>query len=269
MSEPTLPSSGVSRRSLALGVAWATPLVVVGAPPAFAGTSQCLVTGSVQVSANEILPMRAVCVDQSQQPKPASIYENYGQVRLPRYLEICNCQQKPAWFRWRETDTLDHFQIEIDGVHNDQNSSGQGYREPFYLDSFGGTGGCKRYALTYRTSQPRPTTSNPANVTITFTLQTLNNTTGQWEGVQTLKVSGTVWRTTDTNVNFNSCPSTRSAAAPVTEKAAPAAKAPAASAEGATPAAETPAPAAKTPAPAAKAAKSEAAAAKAPAASGD
>lgn len=199
------PPTPLSRRTVALGAAWAVPTVVVAAPPAFAGASLCQVKGSVQVAPNSQGNLRAICTADSQVsiPAPASIYQNYGKVNLPGYLEICNCQQQAAWYRWQETDGLSNFQIEVEGVHNDQNGPGGGYRPAFYLDTFGGVGGCQRFELTYRTSVARSTT--PINVSITFKLQTSATGTGGWTNVQTLTVSGTIWRTTTATVNFSSC----------------------------------------------------------------
>lgn len=197
------PTRTISRRTLAVGAAWSAPLVVAAAPPAFAGTSLCQVQGSVQVGPNTSGTMRAVCVSQSQQASPPSIYDNYGTVNLPAYLEICNCQQEGAYYRWQEQDDLSNFQIEVDGVHDDQYGPNQGSRPPFYLAPFGGVGGCEQYSLTYRTSAPRPTTDT--SVSITFKLQTRPGTSGPWTDLQTLTVSGTIRRTTSAYVNFNDC----------------------------------------------------------------
>lgn len=193
------------RGLLAAGAsAWIAPSMMLAAPAAHAGISQCTVSGSIQAGPIVINTMRAICTAQSQWLHPGTLLADYGVALLPAYLEICNCQQQAAWYRWRETDTLSEFQIEVDGVHVDQNSSAAGWRSSFWLPSFGNAGGCKRFALTYRTSVPRPTTST--DVTITFELQrSTSSATGPWTNVTTISVSGSIRRTTSATVNFDSC----------------------------------------------------------------
>lgn len=225
------PATG--RRTIVKGAAWTVPALAVGAPAAHAGVSGCEVTGSLQIAPNSILPLDAVCVQNSQSGNIGvpRIRSNYGRVWLPRKITICSCDDISGWYRFRETDNLSNFQIEVDGRHNDQNSSTSGYRPPFYLDSFGAAGGCKDFLLTYRTSATRPySTANSApgagdQVTINFVLQrsTQNqgdpNTpptgTGGWVQEATFNVTGRVWRTIRENcwygsgncdpISFNSC----------------------------------------------------------------
>ncbi len=137
------------------GAAWSLPVIALGAPAAFAGPSQCSVGESYTLGPLVQQPIRAVCSYRSQWPvvtDDEAINLNYGTAYLPAYLQICNCQQDPGWYRWREVDTRSNFQIEVDGVHNDQNSSTAGYRPAFWLNSFGAEGGCRQFTLTYRTS---------------------------------------------------------------------------------------------------------------------
>lgn len=191
------------RRTLAIGAAWTIPAVTVAAPVAYAGVSSCQVSGSVQPGPNVNNVMRAICTAQSQWLHPGTIEANYGIAQLPSYLQICNCQNADSWYRWQEVDTLSEFQIEVDGVHVDQNSSAQGWRASFFLPGFGQTGGCKQFALTYRTSVARPTTATA--VSVTFTLQQGSSATGPWSNVTTITVNGSVWRTTSNTVNFGVC----------------------------------------------------------------
>jgi hypothetical protein len=196
----------VGRRTVVAGALWTTPVVVAAAPPAQAGLSLCTVRGSVQVGPNVTTTVRAICTSQSQWLNPGTIYANYATGQLPAYLQICNCQNADAWYRWRETDDLSLFQIEVDGVHIDQNSSAAGWRSSFFLPGFGSTGGCKQFALTYRTATDRPTTQTP--VSITFTLETGPSATGPWTQVATQTVSGWIARNPGTgpqNVNFGQC----------------------------------------------------------------
>lgn len=197
------------RRTIVKGAAWSVPLVVVASEAAHAGISTCAVNSSVSLGPNTTVSIRAVCQDRAQDPSipPGSsgeIMVNYGTGSLPSYLEICNCQNQPQWYRWRETDTRDNFQIEVDGLHNDQNSSTAGYRPAFLLESFGATGGCRRFALTYRASSSLPYPSTD-NVTITWTLQRGSSNQGPWTTVETFTRTGTVKRNQTGNVNFDRC----------------------------------------------------------------
>ena len=195
-----------SRRTVALGAAWSVPAVALAAPAAHAGISTCTVSGSIQVGPNIAnTGFRAICSAQSQELQPATIHAGYGVGDLPQYLEICNCQNEPAWYRWREVDSLDSFQIEVDGVHVDQNSSQAGWRAAFYLPGFGEAGGCKRFNLGYRTSVSRTTTFR--DFTIDFTLQRGTSQNGPWTTVATVTRAVRVRRTTNDAVNFNSCSS--------------------------------------------------------------
>lgn len=204
---PRPPATRPTRRAVVAGAAWAVPLVVVGAPAALAGVSKCQVTGSIQVGPNVPTQIRAICTDQSQWLHPGTIKADYASGSLPAYLEICNCQNAGSWYRWQETDDVSNFQIEVDGVHVDQNSSAAGWRASFLLPGFGETGGCKRFALTYRTSIERD--RNPATpVSITFTLEKGPSATGPWTQVTQLTVNGSFQRNSgsaNANVNFNSC----------------------------------------------------------------
>lgn len=215
--------AGHTRRTIVKGAAWSVPAVLVGAPAAHAGISQCTVTGSLQIAQNAIVPVDAVCVGDSQSgaPNVPRIRFGYGRAFLPPYIEICNCTTDVAWYRFREVDTLDSFQIEVDGRHNDQNSSTAGYRPPFKLNPVGAEGGCQRFQLTYRTSRSRPLytgsgvpSSSYHDVQITIRLQRNPSTSSTapsqnapgWTDVSggVFTVTGRVWRTTS-DVNFNSC----------------------------------------------------------------
>lgn len=216
-----------SRRTLVRGAAWSVPVMAVSAPAAYAGPSQCQVVGSVQLGPRVYVDVRAVCVSTAQSPSNATtIRQRYGRGYLPAYLEICNCTNTTQWSRWQETDTLSNFQIEVDGVHNDQNGPGGGFRPPFQLPRVGDQGGCKRFNLTYRTSATRPyspsQTSVPANAAaenITYVLQTAPSQTGPWTTTQTFNFTGgAVWRTVGSAgndpINFNSCSPQVAGAAP-------------------------------------------------------
>jgi hypothetical protein len=199
------------------------PLIAVAAPAAHAGLSQCTVRGSIQVGPNQAVPVRAICTAQAEWLHPGTLNATYATGSLPTYLEICNCQNADAYYRWRETDTLSYFEIEVDGVHVDQNSSAAGWRASFFLPGFGNTGGCKRFALTYRTAVARDTTAIP--VSITFELQTGPTATGPWTTVTgtPITVSGTVAHVAGQTANFGTCsaggtqvaPSGAAAAVPV------------------------------------------------------
>lgn len=192
------------RRTVALGAAWAVPTVALAAPAAVAGVSTCQVQGSIQLAPNQTMSYRAICSEQSQWLKPGTIKQDYGTGQLPPYLEICNCQNQDAWYRWRETDTLSEFQIEVDGVHVDQNSSAEGWRSSFFLPGFGQTGGCKRFNLSYRTSAARGTSNT--NFSITFTLQSAPSANGPWSNVTTISRNVSVKRNSDSrNVDFRRC----------------------------------------------------------------
>ncbi len=204
------PGSPVSRRTLVRGAAWTVPVAVATAPAARAGISQCSVGSSITVGPLETLTFRAICTaDQTQSlaVNAPAIYTDYGTARLPSYLEICNCQNAAAWYRWQEQDTVSNFQIEVDGVHIDQNGPLQGWRPAFFLAGFGQTGGCQRFGLAYRTSVPRGTT--PIPITLNFQLETGPTSTGPWTPLATPSVAGTVARKpnngTRENVSFNSC----------------------------------------------------------------
>ena len=206
---PALPCRQTTHptRRVVVGAAWAVPLVAVGAPAAMAGVSQCLVTGSIQAAPNVPTTIRAICTSQSQWLHPGTIKADYASGSLPSYLEICNCQNSDSWFHWRETDTVSNFQIEVDGVHVDQNSSADGWRASFFLPGFGETGGCKRFGLTYRTSVAR-SVSPPTAISITFELESGPSSTGPWTDVATIPVNGTFQRIdtpANEDVNFNSC----------------------------------------------------------------
>jgi len=220
---------GVRRRTLVAGAAWSVPLVAVGATPAFAGVSQCTVTEGLTLGPSTIVPVDAVCrrYAESGDLGVPRIRVGYGRAYLPEYIEICNCTHDPAWYRWRETDGLSNFQIEVDGRHNDQNSSTAGYRPAFKLNPFDQAGACQRFVLTYRTSARRPSYTGSGvptdrddydSVDITFVLQRNPRTAqpGQndpgWETVKTLQLDdGKVWRTTG-RINFDNCDSQPSSA---------------------------------------------------------
>ncbi len=194
------------RRTIAKGAAWSVPVVALTAPAAMAGVSLCQVRGSIQVGPNVTTNVRAICTSQSQWLHPGTIYQNYATAQLPQYLEICNCQNADAWYRWREVDDVSEFQIEVDGVHVDQNSSAAGWRSSFFLPGFGDQGGCKRFTLTYRTSVSRST--NTISVPIDFTLQTGPSANGPWTTLSTIHVNGSLARNSGSgpqNVNFNNC----------------------------------------------------------------
>lgn len=192
-----------TRRNVVKGAAWSVPLMAVGAPAAHAGISQCQVKGSIQVGPKEFVDVRAVCRSQSQTINPTTINANYGRAYLPRYLEICNCENTNQWYRWQETDDRSSFQIEVDGLHNDQNGPGEGWRPSFQLPKYGDVGGCKRFNLTYRTSETRPYSSSQnsvpseaQSVNIKFVLEKGPSSTGPWTPVTTINVGGgAVWRT--------------------------------------------------------------------------
>ncbi len=206
LDAPVTGQPRIGRRSVVAGAAWSVPTVLLVAPAAQAAVSQCTVTGSIQTGPQVSNTMRAICTAQSQWLNPGTLLAIYGVANLPAYLEICNCQNAASWYRWRETDTLSEFQIEVDGVHIDQGSSAAGYRNSFFLPGFGTTGGCKRFALTYRTSVARPTTNT--DVSVTFELEKATSSSGPWTNVTTLTVSGTVHRNNSTaaaNVDFNTC----------------------------------------------------------------
>lgn len=220
-----------TRRTLVKGAAWSVPVLAVGAPAAHAGISQCHVAGSLQIGPKTIVPVDAVCRKNSQKPdlNVPRIYTNYGKAYLPDHITICNCIYDDKWYRFRETDTLSNFQIEVDGRHNDQNSQTAGYRPPFHLQPFGAEGACQTFKLTYRTSDPRPysnstsptgpsTSSQYNDVKITILLQRNDTWTDQTNpppqnhsGWQTLPngtfvvTGGKVWRTTTSYVNFDNC----------------------------------------------------------------
>lgn len=204
----------VSRRTIIKGAAWSVPVLMVGAPAAHAGISQCLVGESLTVAPNTTMPVRAICTAQSQDLNPVTINASYGSGSLPPFIEVCNCQNDDAWYVWQETDTLSLFQIEVDGVHIDQNSPNQGWREPFFLPGFGQTGGCRRFQLTYRTADSRSTT--PVGVDITFTFYRWPGTIGDtppgvnspaWQVVPGTPITrgGTVARNPGQFANFNVC----------------------------------------------------------------
>jgi hypothetical protein len=201
----------------------------MGAPAAHAGISRCTVTGSIQMGPNVFTDVDAVCQANAQSPdlNVPRIRTGYGRAYLPVYIEICNCTVDSAWYRFREVDTLDNFQIEVAGRHNDQNGAGAGYRPGFKLSPVGESGGCQRFPLTYRTSQSRPFSSslsgvpgNAVGVSMTVTLQRHPSASGSapsqndpgWATVSTFTVSGSVWRTVRVGasnssdpVNFGSC----------------------------------------------------------------
>ncbi len=223
--------SALTRRNVVRGAAWTVPVIAVVAPvPAFAA-SRCGVTGGITIGPNVATTYRAVCSSQAQQPNPASIKAVYGTGQLPQYLQMCTCDSIKGWYRWRETDTLSSFQIEVDGVHVDQDGPSAGYRPPVYLDvNAQGVGECKTFALTYRTSTGRSRTQN-ANFSITWTLQRSTSgygpgtnpvtvAAGAWTNVQTFTRNVSIIRTVGTNnddqTDFSSCsPQARVAVASV------------------------------------------------------
>lgn len=239
--QATAPSRGQSRRAVVKGAAWAVPVLAMGAPAAHAGISRCTVSGSIQMGPNVFTDVDAVCRANAQSPDLGvpRIRTGYGRAWLPVYIEICNCTVDSAWYRFREVDTLDNFQIEVAGRHNDQNGSGAGFRPAFKLSPVGESGGCQRFPLTYRTSQSRPYSSslsgipgNAVGVTMTVTLQRNASTSGSapsqgdpsWTTVSTFTVSGSVWRTVRAGtsgsadpVDFGSCAVRSGAAAAVVQ----------------------------------------------------
>lgn len=231
MGSSATTSTGSTRRNLVKGAAWSVPLMAVGAPAAHAGISQCEVTGSIQVGPKEFVDVRAICEEDSQELEPETIMANYGRGYLPRYLEICNCTNSDKWYRWQELDTLSSFQIEVDGVHNDQNGPGQGWRPSFQLPAYSDTGGCKKFNLTYRTSRNRPYSSlvnslPPSNdrdaVNISFVLESGPSSTGPWTHETSLTITGgATWRIVQNRIDFD-CHGWwgRSSAASATEGAA-------------------------------------------------
>lgn len=192
--------------------------------------------GSLQIGPKLIVPVDAVCSRNSQLPNlnVERIRVNYGKAYLPAQIEICNCENDDAWYRFRETDDLSNFQIEVDGRHNDQNSPTTGYRPAFKLNQFGEEGGCQVFKLTYRTSASRPYSDSTSStgpvsnnqyhsISIDIVLQRFNGTSAAppaqnapgWVTVPngTFNVTGgKVWRTvrnsTDNSgdpINFNRC----------------------------------------------------------------
>ncbi|PKH37908.1 hypothetical protein SAMN05192575_101981 [Nocardioides alpinus] len=202
--------SDFSRRTLVRGAAWAVPVISVAATvPAFAA-SRCSVNGGITVGPNTTTGYRAICSSQAQQSTPTTIKQVYGNGELPQYIDICTCDQITGWYRWRETDTLSGFQIEVDGLHVDQFGANQGYRPAVFLDvNPDGTGGCKRFALSYRTSTERSRT-NRQNFSITWTLErSTGGQDGPWVQVDQFTRQVSIIRTTGTNNNdgtdFNQC----------------------------------------------------------------
>jgi len=212
--------STLTRRHVVRGAAWTVPVIVAVAPvPAFA-VSRCGVTGGITVGPNVTTSYRAVCSSQSQQASPPTITTVYGTGQLPQFLQLCTCDSIKGWYRWRETDTLSNFQIEVDGVHVDQDGPNAGYRPPVYLDvNAQGLGECKTFPLTYRTSAQRSRTQT-TSFQITWTLQrstagygpgTSQATVaaGAWTNVQTFTRNVSIIRTVGTDNNdqtdFNSC----------------------------------------------------------------
>lgn len=201
-----------SRRTLVRGAAWTVPVVAVAATaPAFAA-SRCSVSGGITVGPNMTTTYRAICSSQSQQTSPTTIKQVYGDGQLPQYIDICTCDQITGWYRWRETDTLSNFQIEVDGLHADQNGPSQGYRPAVFLNvSPDGLGACKRFALTYRTSAER-SKDNRQNFSITWTLErSTGNQDGPWVQVDQFTRQVSIIRTTGTTNNdgtdFGQCSS--------------------------------------------------------------
>lgn len=218
---PARTERKTGRRTLVKGTAWSAPLILTGAPAAHAGISQCTVLNSIQINANQVTNLDAVCQGNSQSPNlnVPRIRVGYGKVWLPTVIEICNCTTDPAWYRFRETDSLSNFQIEVAGRHNDQNSTTAGYRPAFKLNPVGQAGGCQQFPLTYRTSVPRPyyggsgfptNASNYDPVAIDIVLQRNPSTsatapTTGWVEHQTFTVTGRVWRTTNDSIAFGLC----------------------------------------------------------------
>lgn len=227
---------GVSRRKVVAGSLWTVPTIVAAAPAASAGISLCTVNAGINVGPLRTSRMRAICSANSQTPGGGpTIWCDYGYVWGPQYLEICNCTNDAAWYSWRETDEVSNFQIEVNGVQDDENGPGRGWRPPFKLNPVGQSGGCQQFNLTYRTSATRPynpSTTNPT--TGSWTSNTLHITlyrnpstsastpaypgpnadgTGSgWSIVTTVNVSGLkIWRSarntanTGDPVNFSNC----------------------------------------------------------------
>jgi hypothetical protein len=203
---------------------WTAPIVGVAvAAPAFATSpATCGVTGGITVGPNVTTNYRAICEAQSQWVHPGTIKAVYGNGQLPQYIDLCTCDAISGWYRWRETDTLDNFQIEVDGIHSDQNGPNQGYRPPVLLNLASG-GACKRFVLTYRTSAYRSKT-DAQNFSITWTLQrSTGDASGPWVQVQTFTRNVSIIRTVGTNnddlTNFDVCSGggTQTRSAPTTE----------------------------------------------------
>jgi hypothetical protein len=210
----------LSRRTVVRGVAWSVPVVAVVAPVPVFAASRCGVTGGITVGPNQTTSYRAICASQSQQTNPATIKAVYGNGQLPQYLQLCTCDSIKGWYRWRETDTLSNFQIEVDGVHVDQFGPNAGYRPPVYLDvNAQGLGECRNFVLTYRTSAERSRTQT-SNFQITWVLQRSTSgfapgtsqavvAAGAWTDVQTFTRNVSIIRTVGTDKNdqtdFNSC----------------------------------------------------------------
>lgn len=202
-------SRTVTRRTVARGIAWSAPLAAIGvSAPAYA-TSQCGVLGGITVGPNVTTGFRAICSAQSQWVNPGTIQANYGTGQLPRYIDICTCDGLSGWYRWRETDTLSEFQIEVDGIHSDQNGPHQGYRPAVYLDLNSPTGACKRFNLTYRTSAERAKSTTNFSITWTLERSTSGTQNGPWTQVQTFTRAVSIIRTIGTSgddqTNFGQC----------------------------------------------------------------
>lgn len=210
-------------------------MIIIGAPAAHAGISQCTIStpGIIGLGPMGVRNVDAVCSSKSQlgDLNVPRIRTNYGYAYLPEYIEICNCETQSAWFRFRETDTLNDFQIEVEGRHNDQNAASAGYRPPFKLAPIAAdTGGCQRFSVTYRTSASRPFHSGASvpvassefdAISFTTTLQRNPSTSSTppaandpgWSNVgASVTISGKVWRrirfsstSTSDPINFNSC----------------------------------------------------------------
>lgn len=209
----------ISRRTVAKGTAWAVPAVVAaGAAPAFAASpDQCGVTAGIVLAPNSRLGFRAICRTQSQDLRPTTIYTRYGEGDLPAKITICTCDGISGWYRWRETDTISEFQIEVDGDHVDQNSSAAGYRNPIYLDINDPAGACREFALTYRTSVARGTGWVTGSIRFELQLSTVGQN-GPWTTVEVFNRNIQIRRlgTVSSNVPYfwycwNQDPSGRSA----------------------------------------------------------
>lgn len=215
----TSMSQTLNRRTVVRGIAWTTPVIAASTTaPAFAA-SRCAVAGGITVGPNVTTSYRAICSSQSQQTNPTTIKQVYGTGQLPQYIDICTCDQITGWYRWRETDTLSNFQIEVDGLHADQNGPSQGYRPAVFLDINDPVlGACRRFALTYRTSAERSRTQT-TNFSITWTLErSLGGQNGPWQEVDQFTRSVSIIRTTGTSsddeTNFNQCSSQGRVAVP-------------------------------------------------------